>query len=142
MVIKVAIDTNVLGYLGETETTLKKSIKSTKKLNEEINKMESACAFAKLICSNTRIKGIIPLMVAYEFRHAPQHVKKRVLEKWDDCFHWSNNITIYKRAKSLKLPPTLSHLKQSDLKIVYESSKLGCQHLITFYRTDLIKEKK
>ncbi|ABR56820.1 hypothetical protein Maeo_1244 [Methanococcus aeolicus Nankai-3] len=141
MVVKVAVDTNVLGYLGETETTLKKSAKSIKKLNEEINNMENAHAFAKLICSNTQIKGIIPLMVAYEFTQAPKYVKKRVFEKWVDCFHWSNNITIYKRAKSLKLPSTLSHLKQSDMKVVYESSKLGCQYLITFNRTDLRKEK-
>jgi len=141
MAIKVAIDNNVLGYLGETEITIKKSVKSLEKQQKELMNLKYAYAFATLVCSNPRIKGVIPLLVSYEFRNAPIYVKKRVLEQWADCFYWSNNITIYKKARSLKIPPTLQHIKSSDIKIVYEASKLGCRYLVTFNKKDLRKQK-
>ncbi len=141
MVVKVAVDNNILGYLGETEEFLKRIITSKKALINEIERMEYSKAFARLVCSNPKIKGVVPLMVAYEFNKADKEIKKRVFEKWADCFHWSNNITIYKRARSLKIPPTLEHIKKSDIRIVFEATLLGCSYLVTYNRKDLAKEK-
>jgi hypothetical protein len=140
MVVKIAIDNNILGYLGETEESLRKNIQSKTILNE-INRLEYTKAFARLVCSNPRIKGIVPLMVAYEFAKAPKDVRKRVFEKWADCFYWSNNVTIYRKARSLKIPNSLKHLKPSDIRIVFEATMLQCKYLVTYNRKDLGKEK-
>ncbi len=140
MVVKVAVDNNILGYVGETEERITKYLKTKKAIEKSLVRMEYSKIFAKIVCSNPRIKAVVPILVMYEFRKAPPEVRINV-KKYMKCFHWSVNERTYKKALNINIPPKLKHIKESDLRILIESSYLRCRYFITYDSEDLIKNE-
>jgi hypothetical protein len=125
MVVKVAIDNNIFGYLPEKS-----------------ERGEYARLFFKFACVNPHIKVIVPLGVSIELAKAPKSVRKEA-RKYKNCVVWSVNKKVLNKAKKIDIPKSLidKGIKKDDLYITIESSLLGCQYLITYNRKHLINHR-